>query len=344
MARRSPRPEATQQVVLRPYQQVCDRCGEALWVAHHKKRTVTTLEGIYDLRLVIRQCPNSQCQEYHHRYRPEEEGSWALPHGEFGLDVIALVGTLRFREHRSVHEIHQELLRRGIQIAERSVTHLIARYEELVTVHVRDRDRIHKLLSEQGRVILAIDGLQPDAGHEVLWVIRDCLSQEILLARPLLSSAQEDIATLLREVKDLLPPVPVKGIVSDGEKAIRAAVALVMASIPHQLCQIHYLRDAAKPIVEADRHAGTQMKAQVRGIRPIERTLETRTDPPAQAARDYCLAVRSALTDDGHPPLDLPGIKLHTRLSQIHDSLDLVAQKRGSDPVCKNCNPFLHED
>jgi hypothetical protein len=243
-----------------------------------------------------------------------------------------------------VHEIHQELLRRGIQIAERSVTHLIARYEELVTVHVRDRDRIHKILSEQGRVILAIDGLQPDAGHEVLWVIRDCLSQELLLARPLLSSAQEDIATLLREVKDLLPPVPVKGIISDGQKAIRAAVALVMAKIPHQLCQIHYLRDAAKPIVEADQHAGTQLKAQVRGIRPVERALETRTDPPAQAARDYCLAVRSSLTDDGHPPLDLPGINLHARLSQIHDSLDPVAQKRGLGPVCKNCIPFLYGD
>src|SRR6266480_4073425 len=76
MARRSPRPEATQQVVLKPFQQVCDGCGGALWVAHHKKRTVTTLEGIYDIRLVVRQCVNSQCQEYHHRYRPEEEGSW----------------------------------------------------------------------------------------------------------------------------------------------------------------------------------------------------------------------------------------------------------------------------
>src|ERR1700704_401351 len=180
MARRSPRPEATQHVVLRVLQQVCDGCGEALWVAHHKKRTVTTLEGIYDLRLVVRQCPNSQCQEYHHRYRPEEEGGWALPHGEFGLDVIALVGALRFREHRSVHEIHQELGRRGVQIAERSVTHLIQRYEELVTVHVRDRERIQDLLRAQGRVILAIDGLQPDAGHEVLWVIRDVLSQETL--------------------------------------------------------------------------------------------------------------------------------------------------------------------
>jgi hypothetical protein len=344
MARRSPRPEATQHVVLRVLQQTCDGCGGALWVAHHKKRTVTTLEGVYDIRLVVRQCPNSQCQEYHHRYRPEEEGSWALPHGEFGLDVIALVGALRFREHRSVHEIHQELGRRGVQMAERSVTHLIQRYEELVTVHVTDRERLQDLLRAQGRVILAIDGLQPDAGHEVLWVIRDVLSQETLLARPLLSSAQEDIATLLREVKDLLPPVPVKGMISDGQKAIRAAVASVFAKVPHQLCQIHYLRDAAKPIVEADRHAATQLKAQVRGIRPIERALEARTDGPAQAARDYCLAVRSSLTDERHPPLDLPGITLHARLSQIHHSLSLVAQKRGSDPACKNCNPPLDVD
>jgi len=43
-------------------------------------------------------------------------------------------------------------------------------------------------LSRQGRVILAIDGLQPDVGHEVLWVLRDCLSGEVLLAGSLLSS------------------------------------------------------------------------------------------------------------------------------------------------------------
>ena len=93
------------------------------------------------------------------------------------------------------------------------------------------------------------------------------------MARPLLSSGQADITALLREVKASLPPVPVKGIISDGEKAIGAAVREVFPKIPHQLCQIHYLRDAAKPIVEADRHAATQLKAQVRGIRPIERAL-----------------------------------------------------------------------
>jgi hypothetical protein len=36
-----------------------------------------------------------------------------LPHGEFGFDVIALVGRLRYAEHRSLPEIHQELRARG---------------------------------------------------------------------------------------------------------------------------------------------------------------------------------------------------------------------------------------
>ena len=57
----------------------------------------------------------------------------------------------------------------------------------------------------------------------------------------------------------------------------------------------------AEPIYEADRHAKKELKKQVRGVRPIERALEDCTDPEAQAIRGYCLAVRSALTDDGPP-------------------------------------------
>jgi hypothetical protein len=48
-----------------------------------------------------------------------------LPHGEFGLDVIAVVGALRYAERRSVPEIHHLLLTRGVRIAERTVTHLV---------------------------------------------------------------------------------------------------------------------------------------------------------------------------------------------------------------------------
>lgn len=68
-----------------------------MWVAYHAQRTIQTLEGLQKLRLVVRRCRNQECPRYHQPYRPEEEGHWALPHGECGLDVIALVGTLRYR-------------------------------------------------------------------------------------------------------------------------------------------------------------------------------------------------------------------------------------------------------
>ena len=60
-------------------------------------------------------------------------------------------------------------------------------------------------MRDQRRVILAIDGLQPDVGHEVLWVLRDCLSGEILLARSLLSSTAKDLAGLITEVHEACP-------------------------------------------------------------------------------------------------------------------------------------------
>jgi len=121
-------------------------------------------------------------------------------------------------------------------------------------------------------------------------------------------------------------------VISDGQTSIRRAVAKALPDIPHQLCQFHYLREAATPIYEADRHAKTLLKKTVRGVRPIERALEARRDPQAEAVRGYCLAVRSALTDDGRPPLDAAGLQLQERLTTIQDSLSRVVEKGGPRP------------
>jgi hypothetical protein len=261
--------------------------------------------------------------------RPEQEGRFALPQHEFGLDVIALVGTLRHAQHRSVPEIHAELVRRGVPICARSVGNLLDRYDELLALSCSDTSRLREVTAKAGRVILAIDGLQPDVGHEVLWVIRDVLSGEILLARSLLSSSQGDLAELLGEVKQALQ-VPIAGVVSDGQTSIRKAVKKALDGVPHQLCHFHYLREAARPVYEADRHAKVQLKKKVRGIRPIERKVEGREDDEAKAVRGYCAAVRSALTDDGRPPLEASGLKLRDRLAKVAESLDQVGGKRGS--------------
>jgi hypothetical protein len=160
-------------------------------------------------------------------------------------------------------------------------------------------------------------------------VLRDCLSGEVLLARSLLGAAEAELVPLLREVQQALP-VPISGVISDGQTSLRNAVRTALPAVPHQLCQFHYLREAAKPIFEADRHAKVLLKKEVRGVRPIERALEGREDDEAQAVRGYCLAVRSALTDDGRPPLCASGLTLHGRLSAIHASIGRVAERGGS--------------
>ena len=329
MPRRSARPRPDRTLELTTHTRDCPACGRRLWAANEPQRTVVTLDGLVRLRLQVRACRNPACPRHRACLRPAQEGAFALPQHEFGLDVIAAAGRLRHAEHRSVPEIHAELVRRGVPICARSVSNLLDRYDELLTLALSDTERLRRITAAAGRVVLAVDGLQPDVGHEVLWVLRDGLSGEVLLARSLLSSTQDDLARLLTEVKEALA-VPIVGVVSDGQDSIRKAVKAALDGVPHQLCHFHYLREAAKPVYEADRHAKVQLKKKVRGIRPIERTVEGREDAEARDIRGYCAAVRSALTDDGRPPLEASGLKLQGRLAAVAGSLDRVAAKRGS--------------
>jgi hypothetical protein len=112
----------------------------------------------------------------------------------------------------------------------------------------------------------------------------------------------------LEEVRDALagadrdgPAIPIQAVISDGQHSLRKAVARALPGVPYQLCQLHDLREAARPIFEADRHAKKELKKRVRGVRPIERELDGRTDAVAEAVRGYCLAIRRALTADGRP-------------------------------------------
>jgi hypothetical protein len=335
MARRTICERPDREEVLWPVQTTCPACGQPMRLRYDNCRTLVTLSGPVRLRLKIRRCERDDCARHHRPYRPE--GALALPEHEFGLDVIALVGRLRHGEHRSVPEIHQRLRAREVAIAERSVTNLLDRHDELLATSLSDSARLRRLLANQGRVILALDGLQPDVGHEVLWVIRDCLSGEVLLARSLLSGTAGDLVPLLREVAEAVG-VPVAGVVSDGQSSIRRAVEQALPGVPHQLCQFHFLREAARPIFEADRHAKKALKKQLRGVRPIERSVEGASDPQAAVVQGYWAAVRSAITDDGQPPLAAAGLKLKERLEKVADSLERVAQKGGPRRRLRNCN------
>src|SRR5262245_61100675 len=88
-------------------------------------------------------------------------------------------------------------------------------------------------------------------------VLRDCLSGEILPAKSLLSSTAEDLAGLIDQVRRALP-VPITGLVSDGQESLRKAVAQSLPAVAHRLCHFRYVREAAKPIDESDRREGAE--------------------------------------------------------------------------------------
>jgi hypothetical protein len=97
------------------------------------------------LLLQVRSRRNPRCPRHRVCFRPEQEGRLALPQHEFGLDVIALIGRLRHAEHRSVPEIHAELVRRGVAIRARSVGNLLDRYDELLALSCSDAGRLKRI-------------------------------------------------------------------------------------------------------------------------------------------------------------------------------------------------------
>lgn len=141
MGRTTAHPPASRQVGLENQRRRCAVCGGSAPADYRARRHVVTLEGVVALKVQVRVCHRQGCPLYLKPVRAEEEGRWALPDHEFGLDVVALIGALRYHEHRSVPEIHAALRARGVPISERSVTNQLDRYDELLSLRMTVRLR-----------------------------------------------------------------------------------------------------------------------------------------------------------------------------------------------------------
>src|SRR5207244_7720832 len=122
-------------------------------------------------------------------------------------------------------------------------------------------------------VILAIDGLQPEKGHETLYVVRELVRKRVWFAEALLSSATAEVQQLLAQARTWAERLgkPVRLWMSDKQDAFVRGIAAEFPGVPHRYCTNHFLRDVATPILEAESHAKVKMRRTVRGLRAIER-------------------------------------------------------------------------
>jgi hypothetical protein len=308
-------------VYFKPEINLCPHCNKPLQRSHIAwSKNIITLNSIFHVTSLAYKCSNTICLEPKAIYRCMEAETLSLKHYQFSLDVIAKVGHLRFNEHKTIRQIRCILKQRfKLKISRSEINLLCQVYLALIKANrQQDTDFIEKLQSNGG-IVLSIDGVQPEKGNETLWILRDMLTGETLLARNLQSADKDSIASLLKEIKNL--KVPIKGVISDGQRSIRLAVAQEFPGIPHQLCHFHFLSNIARPIAEMDRALKVDLKKRVRGIRSVEKKIAFRNDEKARVIRRYCEAIRVVLREDGVYPLQPGGLRLWRYLRKIQQSI-----------------------
>src|SRR5499427_2167363 len=363
MAYRWPDETVFNHLELHVEEQWCQTCGSRLRVCDHRHRRVFTLQGPLHVVCKLVHCPDRVCPAHPRTLSPEAETTLAMPWWVLGWDVVCWLGQRRFARHWSVGQIRAEL---GdtyqIRLSADAIETYIHRYQQMLAARHRDPQRMAGVYAPVEAVILAIDGLQPEKGHETLYVVRELVQKRVWFAEALLSSATPEVQQLLVQARTWAERMgkPVRLWMSDKQDAFVQGIAAEFPGVPHRYCANHFLRDVAKPVLEADSHAKVKMRRTIRGVRTIEREvlvnrhlappsrsdearLEAAPGEPWQAAvvpsepprlaeaslegglqevvLEYCAAVRGILNDDQGGPLHPPGLRMAEALGEVRASL-----------------------
>jgi hypothetical protein len=343
----------------------CNHCRRRMYICDHRHRHFFTLDGPVHLVCKLNHCPDPRCPGHARTKGPEVEPTIALPGWGIAWDVFCWIGHRRFARHWSIPQIRGELLDSfAIHLTEPGIAQYIRRYQTMLAARQQDPEALRNHYPGAEELILSIDGLQPEKGHETLYVVRELTAKRVWFAEPLLSATAEEVRRLIARAKrwaDALG-VSVALWVSDKQDAFVTGIAAEFAGVPHRYCANHFLRDLAKPVLEADSHAKVQMRQRVRGLRGIEQsvlghrrdsapaesppapeagsvvapepgpivTAATLGEDPAPAREDpagdvvlaYCAVVRGILNDDQGGPLRPPGLRMAEALEEVRGSIE----------------------
>ena len=346
----------------------CRTCGRPLTVCDHRHRRLLTLHGPVHVVCKLAHCPERMCPAHTRTVSPEVETTLAMPWWVLGWDVVCWLGQRRFARHWSVGQIRAELADTyQIRLSDDAIETYVHRYQQMLAARRQAPGQLAAAYADVETVMLAIDGLQPEKGHETLYVVRELERKRVWFAEALLSSATAEVQQLLAQARAWAERLgkPVRLWMSDKQEAFVRGIAAEFPGVPHRYCTNHFLRDVAKPVLEADSRAKVKMRRTVRGLRAIERAVlseqrpadplgrttvpmeerqptadhtEVPYDTAVQAEEvardvvlDYCAAVRGILNDDQGGPLHPPGLRMAEALGDVRASLqrNLEAQKGG---------------
>jgi hypothetical protein len=195
-------------------------------ICDHRIHRIFSLAGPVRIVNKLLHCPDPECESHHETYSPEQELSITMPWWGIGWDVFAFIGQRRFARGWSVAQIRAELSDTyKVLLSDDAIEKHIRRYRVMVAARHQDP----KLLADEYRdvkdLLLSIDGLQPEKGHETLYVVRELRRKRVWFAESLVSSAAVEVKRLLEQLASCIDRG--LGEVKDEQQEVRARTAYV---------------------------------------------------------------------------------------------------------------------
>lgn len=306
----------------------CPKCSRRMNICDHRFRRIETMSGPTRVCCKLVQCPDRACRSGGKTFAPKAELFFAPPNVALDWELFAWIGHRRFARHWSVPTICAELADRfQIVFSRDAIEQYVHRYECMVAARHQDPAQLQDAYANIPDLVLSIDGLQPEKGHEVLYVVRELNAGRVWFATPLLSSTAPEIEALLERARAIAAALgkPVRAWVSDKQDAFVTGLAKVFPGVLHRLCKIHFVRALAKETRADDGRAKVKMRKKVRGLRAIERTvLEAMRAPSGGGIQGSPFVPPAPVTDTTTAPREGPPEAAQTPVSEPSAWADVV--------------------
>lgn len=262
-----PKNKEVEQTRYRHSNNSCSLCGGKTVSISTNNRYLSDLEKKRYASIDIRSCLNPDCELYGQRLRPTEFLNKIMPYSGYGIDVYAEIGRLRIQEKKTIQEIHQYMVQTysHLEISERHVENIVKSFMLLLQQSGQNAEHLAAYFRVRGIefLYLSADGIQPEKGNDILYVVREVNCSKIVYAKYSMHSDTDSLKSeILQPLKKVLTQsgLQVGGWISDKESSLSKAIVEEYPHTPFQHCQSHFLAAIKEPVKKAATALGKTIK------------------------------------------------------------------------------------